>query len=327
MVKRSKSIFKIIAAVIFLAVIFLCAFHEGRCDEPREKSIAVLLSRSASPYAMALSGFRSALTAAGVKYSITLYDLEGSPEEGHRAMLSIKKTPPDLVLSVGSTATEVAYNEGRRFPVIFTMVQYPEDSGFTRGRKAARGNFSGVSLDVSPWLQFETLRRIAPWVKRIGVLYDPSDTSSAVAEARAAARDHTVELIAVPVYSPARVPEVLNSLSGRIDALWSVADSTVFNSKSIKYVISFALRNRIPFIGISSYFVREGALLSVSPDYLDVGRQAGEMAAKVLKGAPVESVPVARPRRVASSINLRTAWRIGLNPSASELSNFNEVLK
>jgi putative ABC transport system substrate-binding protein len=136
-----------------------------------------------------------------------------------------------------------------------------------------------------------------------------------------------MELIPVQVYYAGQVPDALSGLRGRVDALWSVADSTVFNSKSIRYVITYTLRNKIPFMGISSYFVKEGALISLSPDYYDVGRQTGEIAVKVLDGRAPSSIPAERPRKFVTSINLRTAWKIGIKVPQEFLANAEEVIR
>jgi putative ABC transport system substrate-binding protein len=64
-------------------------------------------------------------------------------------------------------------------------------------------------------------------------------------------------------------------------------------------------------MGLSEHFVKMGALLAVGPDYKDVGKQSGEFAAQILKGRDPEELPVASPRKVQLSLNLRTAEIIG----------------
>ena len=319
--------FKILS-FIFALLLFGPAFYAPSLgEEAREVGIAVLLSRTASPYDAAVAGFREVILEKGIKSKISVFDLEGSPEEGHRVMRHLKSSRPDLILAVGSTATEVAYNEAKAFPVIFTMVLYPEESGFIDSMQGSKNNLAGASLDIPPSSQFELLRSLVPGLRRIGLLYNPVEAKAIVEEAKISAQEMGLELIAVPVYSPQKVPDALRGLCGRVDALWSIADSTVFNSKSIKHIISYTLKNRVPFMGISSYFAREGALVSVSPDYFDVGRQSGEIAVQVLKGKTPASIPITRPRKVITSINLRTAWRIGLRPSSTVLAQADEIIK
>ena len=287
--------------------------------------IAVLLSKSARPYSQALSAFGETLAGHGISAEISTYDIDGSLEEGHSALKRIRELNPRIILAVGSAATEVAFNEAKDYAVVFTMVLYPEDSGFVS--KRSKNEMTGVLIDVPPEEQFKILKAFIPRVRRIGVLYDPQETGAVIEDARAAARALALELIAVKVRSASEVPGALASLKGGIDALWSVADSTVLTSKSTRYIITYSLRNKIPFMGVSPYFVREGALLSLSPDYLDIGRQTGEIAIQVLRGIPASNIKAVGPRKFITTINLRTAWKMGLNVPEDVLASAQEVIK
>jgi putative ABC transport system substrate-binding protein len=324
-IKTKTSLFISVLSLLFICLAGLPPSAFSSDDEVID--IAVVLSRKASPYDASLAGFEEGLSGRGVKYNMSVFDLDGSLEEGHRLMKDLKAGRPDVVLAVGSTATEVAYNEAQAYPVIFTMVLYPKASGFVHSMAGSKNNMAGASLDVDPRQQFDLLRSLVPGLERIGVIYNPIETRATVEEAKIVADEMGMELVAVEVYSSKKVPEALGSLRGRVDALWSVADSTVFNSKSINYIISYTLKNRIPFMGISSHFVRDGALVSISPNYFDVGAQAGEIAARVIAGKSTASIPIARPRKVSASINLRTAWKIGLKPTSDVLSRADEVIK
>jgi putative ABC transport system substrate-binding protein len=102
-------------------------------------------------------------------------------------------------------------------------------------------------------------------------------------------------------------------LRPRIDALWSVADSTVFASdRSIEFLLRQTLQYKIPFMGLSPAFVKAGALLALSVDYRDIGWQCGEQAALVLHGRTPASLPVTTPRRVTLYINTNVARAIGV---------------
>lgn len=72
------------------------------------------------------------------------------------------------------------------------------------------------------------------------------------------------------------------------------------------------MRRRIPVFGLSAVHVQAGALAALSCDYADVGRQAGELAVRVLGGSPAESLAPTMPRRLGLALNLRTAEHIGL---------------
>ena len=92
-----------------------------------------------------------------------------------------------------------------------------------------------------------------------------------------------LELVPIPVRSEAEVVEKIDELDGKVDLLWSVADPTVFTPQSVRYILLHTLRSKIPLIGLSPSYVRAGALMSLSADYRDVGRQSGEQAVRILQ--------------------------------------------
>src|ERR1044071_4831421 len=101
-----------------------------------------------------------------------------------------------------------------------------------------------------------------------------------------------LDLVAVPIDSPNKVPKELRKLENSVDAFWSVADSTIFSSGSMEFILLHMLRNRIPFMGLSSAFVKAGALMALDVDYKEVGAQCAALATKVLAGDSPSSLPI-----------------------------------
>jgi ABC-type uncharacterized transport system substrate-binding protein len=128
------------------------------------------------------------------------------------------------------------------------------------------------------------LKAVVPHVKRIGVLYNPIETGALVGPAAKEVAALGLELMAIPVTSPDRLQDGLRRLERHIDALWSVADSTVFASdRAIELLLRQTLHSKIPCMGLSPAFVKAGALLALAVDYQDVGGQCGEQAAHLLR--------------------------------------------
>ena len=122
-----------------------------------------------------------------------------------------------------------------------------------------------------------------------------------------------LELIAMPVSAAEKLQETLDHHKKKLEALWSVADSTVFASdRAIEFLLRKTLEYRLPFMGLSPPFVKAGALLALSVDYADVGAQCGEQAAQVLAGRPPPSLPITAPRRVTLYLNSNVAKAIGV---------------
>ena len=280
---------------------------------PSKRLVVAVKSRNLAPYNQAFEGLRRTLAEADP--TIQLRDLELPMEESRQAefIAALRENHPALIVTIGTQATRTVSEAVSDIPVVYSLVLAgPDSSSLLRGRPA---NLTGAAMDVPIALQFRRLREVIPSVKRIGVIYDPARSGAAVAEARAAAGAEKLALVEMPVGSEAQVMQEVEKLRGRVDALWSVADSTVFTPRSVDSILLLTLRDGIPFVGLSPSFVRAGALLSFSCDYADVGRQSGEISLDVLGGRAPSEIPVTFPRKVSLFLNLNTARAIRLDIS------------
>jgi transcription initiation factor TFIID TATA-box-binding protein len=91
-------------------------------------------------------------------------------------------------------------------------------------------------------------------------------------------------------------------------------------------MLLFAFRNRIPVIGISDKYVKSGVLLALSFDSEDIGRQAGELANRILSGEDVKKFSLIKPRMVKLSINLNTAEKIGIKITIKPIINIQNIV-
>jgi putative ABC transport system substrate-binding protein len=211
--------------------------------------------------------------------------------------------PPALVLPLGVAAIR-AVGEVRSVPIVATMALRP--GGIPRA-----ANVTGVALEFPPEVYVEWLRRALPKARSAAVLHNPAENAAAVAEVRRAAERHGIHVDLLPVPTPKDIPRALERASG-VDVLLGLADGVVYTPESARGILLFSFRNRVPLVGLPGTWVQAGALFGLDRDYEDIGRQAGEMAARILKGASPGSLPVATPRRVCPVANLATAERMGI---------------
>jgi putative ABC transport system substrate-binding protein len=180
------------------------------------------------------------------------------------------------------------------------------------GELYATANVTGVALEFPVATELQWLRRFLPEHDRVGVLFNPEENRQKVERAAAVARDIGIEWVAQHVNTPQDLPGALKGLARRIDVLWGIPDSVVFSRKTAKAILLFSFRNRIPLVGLSGAWVKAGALYALERDYRDLGAQCGEMALQILAGEPVGSIPLALPRKVAYSLNEKTARHVKL---------------
>ncbi|MES4785652.1 MAG: hypothetical protein C4294_07335, partial [Nitrospiraceae bacterium] len=259
--------------------------------------IAILKSSDIAAYNQAVAGLRAELPGS---VAVTEYDMQGDVTRGRKLARKIRASDASLVVAIGLKAALVAKLEVVDVLLMYCMVLDPE-------KYDLRGpNITGIGLQIPIERQFSAMRSVLPKLKRIGVIYDPEKTGPLVEEARRWAKGLNLELVERRIRSEKELPDTLRALIAHIDALWLVPDSTVLTEDSLRFVLATGLDHNVPVIGFSSEFVRSGALIGLSVNPEDIGRQAGILVKKMLNGERNSSFLVP-PDRIRFALNLKTA--------------------
>ncbi|MEW6558498.1 MAG: ABC transporter substrate-binding protein, partial [Elusimicrobiota bacterium] len=226
---------------------------------------------------------------------------------------------PDLILTIGTSATKLVSEKIKDIPIIFSMIIDPEGVGLKSK------NLTGSPLDIPIRLQFENLRTIIPKVRRIGVIYNPKENESIIQKAIETASDMGFVLKTYQVESTEDIQKIPKMEEMNIDVLWLVTDTIVCQLAIIKQILYSCLKNKIPVMGISSSYVKAGALLALSCDYEDIGRQSGEIAEKILNGKDLSTIQVSVPRKTKLYLNISVADRLGIKIPKEIIEKAEEV--
>ncbi len=195
----------------------------------------------------------------------------------------VRAIRPNLIITIGSSATEFAKDNFADIPIVFAAVKYPALSGYVASLDHPGGNVTGASLNIPVDVQFKYFKRVIPSLKTIGVLYT-DNTASLIPQARIVAEHMGLVLEAVKVEDKTELPRALDKLANDVQGLWSVADPNLFDPPSTRYILLNAMRKGIPVMGFSRYVVESGALFALDFDYKAVGFQAGSVANRILAG-------------------------------------------
>lgn len=219
----------------------------------------------------------------------------------------MRKLRPRAVFAVGTEALSLA-GTIRNIPVIFAMVPNPR-SALPEGK-----NVSGISMNIPPERYLKELNRVLPEVKRVGLVYDPQKTGKYVKRALDAAGAMGIVLAAKEVAGPRDVVAAIQKMKGEIDLFWMLPDSTAITPETVEFLFSFSFENSIPLLAFAEKYAAMGALLSLSIDDADAGRQAGELCRKLLADSAQNDPPgVIPPEKAVLSINLRTAKKMSIS--------------
>ncbi len=91
--------------------------------------------------------------------------------------------------------------------------------------------------------------------------------------------------------------------------------------------MSAADRARLPVFGFVGVLAKRGAVLALASDYFDAGRQAGMLAARVLRGADPAAIPFEHVKTTRLVINPARARQVGLGLPKDLLDRADEVVR
>jgi len=302
-----------ICAVAWLAM----SLSPGRavCGDLR---IAVITSLDTPPYQEVATGFQEFLKNEGIIADFDHYGLSGNAGKASEVIRDIKKIPPRLILTIGTLATQTALREANDIPIVAGLVSNLDDL-----RKSK--NATGVVLDFPFVTQFEWMHKLVPEIKIIGVLYNPKENQAKIDAAVQAAKREGLTLLPKEVESPRALPDALESLTRSVDLLWGINDQLVLSPQTAEAILLFSFRSGVPFVGLSSSWVKAGALYALDRDYKDLGAQCGELAIKILQGTKPSTLAIVPPRRTLYSLNQKTADHMKMEFSPLVIKNAQQV--
>ncbi len=260
------------------------------------QSIPAVLTKDLSIYSEAVDLFEET-----INVDIKRYDMKGDTLEGKIIVATLNKEKPPLVLAVGSSAARVVQLQlDESIPVVFCMVTDPEAAGLIGAKRC-----TGVSLSVPLNVQLGTLRSVLPEAATIAALYDSAATTHIVEEAFFVAAEFDMKVQPIAVSSEEEIAEALEGMPEEVDVLWMLPDRVVL--QQAEHVIEVANEGKLPVLAPTTKLVKMGALLALSPDYRDTGRQAAELAKKLLLGVRPQDLPIETPASFGLAVNRHVA--------------------
>lgn len=219
----------------------------------------------------------------------------------------------DMVLAIATPAAQAMAAATKEIPILITAVTDPVAAELVQSMERPGTNVTGTT-DMNPVKeQLDLFGRLKPGIKRVGVLYNSSETNSVVQVnlARSVAPELGLTLVEKVVTNSSEVRQAAESLVNQVDGIYVPTDNTVVSA--LPSVISVCEEHDIPLIVGEADSVERGGLATYGIDYYKLGRQTGEMALKILKeGAKPAEMPVESQKEYTLTINLKAAQAMGV---------------
>ena len=251
-----------------------------------------------------------------------------SPPEAAADLLALS---PDAIIAVTLASAEPLHRQTSAVPIVFVVGSYdPVEKGFVASINQPGSNMTGIT-DLEPslggkWL--ELLKRIAPAIARVGVVYNPDEAISAplLPAIKDAAERTAIDLVDVPIRNEAEIERVIATFAGNPNG-GLIFPSDIFTAAHRTQIIAAANGHRLPTLFPYRFFAVDGALASYSASQTSEFGQAAYFVDRILRGEKPANLPVQTPNKYELVINITTAKALGIEVPPAVLSIADEVIE
>jgi len=236
----------------------------------------------------------------------------------------------DVIVSSTTQGALAAKQVTSTTPIVTILVGDPVGSGLVTSLARPGGNVTGVTTQATDWAakQVQLLQEVAPGIKRVGVLWNPTlpQHQAFFRETQKAAATLRLELDPLELRSVDDLEAVFRRIAHtRLDGLQVYDQPALFPHR--QRVVDGVTRSRIPAIYGLPPYIDIGGLMSYSPKLPDLFRRSTTYVDKLLKGAKASELPMEQPTTFAFVINLKTAKALGLTIPPSVLGRADQVIE
>lgn len=237
---------------------------------------------------------------------------------------------PDLLIGFGNDAIAALQRATRRIPIVMAFGHEPVAAGFVHSLARPGTHITGTVWVAAEFAgkTLQLLQQAVPRARRVAAL-GPAQQPGLEPyqrELQAAARQLQITLLPQAVRGPEDVAAALERIAAQApDALYVAPDGAT--EVRAGEIAAFALRLRLPSLGLSHSLVASGCLLYYGADIREVLERTASFVDRILRGADPATLPVEQPSRFTLTVNTRTARAIGHVLPAELLLRADEVIQ
>jgi len=306
---------------LFASLLLACTKPETPSTvRPQRQQYRVVIASivEIEPIAQLREGFKLRLQASNLATTHMLkideVNAQGDAALTNQIADKIAAERPDLVYVLGTPLAQAIQKRAPGVLLLQGAVTDPVEAGLASSWTGSGRRYIATS-DLPPVdKQLQLVKRLTPAVVRLGVLYNPGESNSVavVKRLRDAAKIESITLVDRPISTTADVPRTLDSLVGRVDALYLPPDNTIH--AALPAVSHFVKTHRIPLYATVDDALGKGALATLSLDFRALGRESAELALAVIEGgANPATLPIRVNKNPQISVSADTARTLGVD--------------
>lgn len=218
----------------------------------------------------------------------------------------------DLVFAIATPAAQAVYNNTKDIPIVFTAVTDPVSAGLAKDWKSSGNNVTGTSDMVNIKQQLETMKKVVPDMKKVGIIYSTSEANSKqqVEEFDKVIKELGLEGKKITVTNVNEIDQNLTNGLKDIDVLYVPTDNTVVSGAAI--VTKKCLENKVPILAAEEGVVKAGGLCTVGISYKEIGKEAAYKAVEILEGKKPAEIEITKKEDLQFTVNVDAAKALGI---------------
>lgn len=261
------------------------------------------------------SELKSIAKANDVEFDVTVENCNADSSLLQQIIEEFKSDKVDLMIGVATPVAMAmqAQTANSDIPVVFSAVSDPISVGLVKSLENPEANITGTSDYLNTEAVLNLIKKLNPDVKKVGLLYDLGQDSSAtpIKDAKKFLEDAGIK---VAEANGATIEEIKLAaeqlVSEKVDAVFTPTDNSIMAAELSIYKI-FA-DAKIPHYTGADSFALNGAFLGYGVDYANLGKETAKIVADILvNGKSPSSIPVKTFDNGIATINEETAKAIG----------------
>lgn len=248
-----------------------------------------------------------------VEYKIVQLSGERDSMQNKQQLDRLAARKPDIIVVAGAWETVTAQEAFSDIPIVFIGIASPMDWGLIKQEDPPL--LTGIDNGQIKLIgkRMEILANLIPSVKKILVVADSQAPTTGVATSEAEIAAGKLNLT-IDMVSITTVEELKNSIQsltpGQYDAILPLP--SLLLEDAITDYMPLLNQKRILVMGSYPEQAAKGVHASYGISFFEQGKQAANLAAKILDGFPVQSLQVELPDSIRLSVNKDSMEEIGI---------------
>jgi putative tryptophan/tyrosine transport system substrate-binding protein len=309
------------------------AHHASARAETRSVSIGWLTAQRASSLTPFLDAFRSGLAELGYREND---NLEIEYRYGDDNVLRVAPLAAELVrkpvdlLVVQGAAVPLVYELKLSVPAVYVFSGDPVAAGFADSLAHPRGNMTGLTFMAAELngKRLEILHDMIPDLRRVAVIANPEHPGSEIERTYS---EETARRLGLELeFHGTSTEDQLIAAFAAMDPRPPQAISLFADGFAVQFrqrVIDYGMKHRAPVISGWPVFARSGAICSYGPKLSESYRRLAHYVDRVLKGTQPSDLPIERPTKFETVVNLKTAKALGLTVPDAIIASADELIE